>query len=145
MKYISFLPGGFEECHRFIENQNYQIMQIRAQNNKHREAYENEASVEFLHFLEPHDSSNCYHCYQASLPYQPASSSLLQSSTTMDSSRTVQIGQTQNQPVGYHQSNLEAQDESQGTNGVSVGTDNSLSGAGNNRNSQRYRGAGEFN
>jgi|TARA_B110000285_G_C15106689_1_gene608440 hypothetical protein len=22
MKYISFLPGGFEECHRFIENQN---------------------------------------------------------------------------------------------------------------------------
>ena len=24
-KYISFLPGGFEICHDFIEKQNYQI------------------------------------------------------------------------------------------------------------------------
>jgi hypothetical protein len=97
MKYISFLPGGFEECHQFIENQNYQIMQMRAQSNQYREAYENEASIQFLHFLEPHDSSNCYHCYQASLPLSPSSSSLLQSTATMDSSRAAQ---PQNHPGG---------------------------------------------
>lgn len=45
MKYISFLPGGFEECHKFIENQNYQIMQIRAQNAQYRDVYEQDGSV----------------------------------------------------------------------------------------------------
>ena len=28
-KYISFLPGGFEACHSFIEQYNQQVLQAR--------------------------------------------------------------------------------------------------------------------
>ena len=27
-KYISFLPGGFEDCHKFVQEQNAKIMHL---------------------------------------------------------------------------------------------------------------------
>jgi hypothetical protein len=85
MKYISFLPGGFEECHRFIENQNLQIIQLKAQNQDGEYTQQNDdAHIQFLQFIEPHDSNNCYHCTMMAQPQSPSSSN-----PTMDSSRTV--------------------------------------------------------
>lgn len=67
-KYISFLPGGFEECHRFISQQNMNILSDKNLDDEDC----------FLQFIEPHEPFNCYHCAH-SLDSDPQASNFTQS------------------------------------------------------------------
>ena len=59
-KYVSFLPGGFEECHQFIERHN--LNQLKFLN------LSKQSDEPFLHLLMPHNQLNCYHCTIRSAP-----------------------------------------------------------------------------
>ena len=69
-KYISFLPGGFEACHSFIEQYNQQVLQARIlatggdmspQMADLRSGSDN-LQPYFMELVDPHDPRNCYHC-----------------------------------------------------------------------------------
>jgi len=54
-KYVSFLPGGFAECHDFIQRQN--LVQLQ------KMCLQERMEPQFLQFLDPHESGNCYTCH----------------------------------------------------------------------------------
>lgn len=54
-KYVSFLPGGFRECHDYVEKLN--LVQLQ------KMCIEDLIEPPFLQFLEPHDGKDCYNCF----------------------------------------------------------------------------------
>lgn len=60
-KFVSFLPGGFKECHDYIQKLN--LVQLQ------KMCAEDLAEPPFLQFLEPHDEENCYNCFLVAEEY----------------------------------------------------------------------------
>ena len=71
-KYISFLPGGFEQCHQFIKQENATILhQFIEKLIDYEDAVRAGTALpkrnmsqqpHFFELVDPHYHNNCYHC-----------------------------------------------------------------------------------